>query len=620
MSDLIKLLPNHIANQIAAGEVVQRPASAVKELIENSIDAGATAIDLIVKDGGKTLIQVIDNGCGMSENDARMSFERHATSKIATADDLFHLQTKGFRGEALASVAAIAHVELKTKLHAEELGTQICVEGSKIKSQEPVQANNGTSISVKNLFYNIPARRNFLGSNITEYKHVLNEFLRVALVHPEVHFTFHNNGDEIYNLPPAGLRQRIVHAFGKNYNSRLVPVQETTDIFSVTGFIVKPEFARSSRDQMYLFVNNRFFKDKYLNHAIQSAFEGMISSKKYPAYFLYFTVPTTSIDVNVHPTKTEIKFENNKEIYAILRSAVKQAIGQYNISPSIDFDLEQTFDTPSPKLGEIVAAPTVKVDPNFNPFNTTAKPSSGGGSSFQGGQNSAVQPNPSDWESYYHNIKNTSESESEESPVLENILIPSKIDNEFQSTTKAPYQIHTKYILTTIKNGFILIDQFRAHARILYNQLLQDWESSTRKTQQLLFPEEFEISASDFVFLHEISEDLTTIGFDFEWVDGKKMLIKGAPAELSGYNLKGIIEDIAAAYKSSEQKNDISITDLVLKSIASSSAIKGGTKLGLEQMQHIVDELFACENYLVSPHGKPVMITYNLEDIQKKFN
>ena len=618
MSDLIKLLPNHIANQIAAGEVVQRPASAVKELIENSIDAGATCINLIVKDGGKTLIQVIDNGSGMSATDARMSFERHATSKIANADDLFHLQTKGFRGEALASVAAIAHVELKTRLHDEELGTQICIEGSKIKSQEPIQTNKGTNISVKNLFFNIPARRNFLGSNITEYKHVLNEFLRVSLVHPEVQFTFHNNGDEIYNFPPAGLRQRIVQAFGKNYNARLVPVQETTDIFSVSGFIVKPEFARSSRDQMYLFVNNRYFKDKYFGHAIQSAFEGMISTKKYPAYFLYFTVPTESIDVNVHPTKTEIKFENNKEIYAILRSAVKQAIGQYNISPSIDFDLEQTFDTPSPKLGEIVAQPTVKVDPTFNPFHSTTKSSGGGGSTFKGSQNSAVQPNPADWENYYHNTKNTASHEADIN--TENIVIPSKIDKEFQSTTKAPYQIHTKYILTTIKNGFILIDQFRAHARILYNKLLQEWESSARKCQQLLFPEEFEISASDFVFLHEIGDDLKAIGFDFDWVDGKKMLIKGAPAELSGYNLKGIIEDIAAAYKNSEQKNDVSIIDLVLKSIASASAIKGGTKLGLEQMQHIVDELFACENYLVSPHGKPVMVTYNMEDIQKKFN
>ena len=614
MSDLIKLLPSHIANQIAAGEVVQRPASVVKELIENSIDSGATHIKLICKDGGKTLIQVIDNGCGMSATDARMSFERHATSKISKADDLFKLQTKGFRGEALASVSAIAHVELKTKLHQDELGTILIIEGSKVKSQEPVQTSNGTSLAVKNLFFNIPARRNFLGSNITEYRHVLNEFLRVALVHPDVGFSFYHNGDEVYNFPIAGLRQRIVHAFGKNYNQRLVPVEEETDIFSVKGFIVKPEFARSSRDQMYLFVNNRYFKDRYFSHAIQSAFEGMIASNKYPAYFLYFTVPTKSIDVNVHPTKTEIKFENNKEIYSILRSAIKQAIGQYNISPSIDFNLEQTFDTITPKSGEQVNQPQIKVNASFNPFDTHKVQNT---NSFKGTTNSAIQPNQNDWENYYQNISTETDAQTENDGLL---VIPSKIGNEFEATTKAPYQIHTKYILTTIKTGFILIDQYRAHARILYDQLVEKWEGSTRKSQQLMFPDEFEISASDLVYLNEISKELTNIGFDFEFKDQKIMIIKGIPVELEGINSRQIIDDITAVFKATEQKTDINITDLVLKSIAGAGAIKGGTRLGLEQMQHIIDELFACENHTTSPHGKPIMITYNLDDIQKKFN
>ena len=624
MSDLIKLLPNHIANQIAAGEVVQRPASVVKELVENSIDSGASKINLIVKDGGKTLLQVIDNGCGMSNTDARMCFERHATSKISKADDLFQLQTKGFRGEALASISAIAHVELKSKLHDADLGTHLVIEGSKVKSQEPTQVPDGTSIAVKNLFFNIPARRNFLGSNITEYRHVLSEFLRIVLVHPEIAFSFHHNGDEIYNFSPVGLRQRIVHAFGKNYNNRLVPVEESTDIFSVKGFITKPEFARSSRDQMYLFVNNRFFKDKYFNHAIQSAFEGIVPSNKFPSYFLYFTVPTKSIDVNVHPTKTEIKFENNKEIYSILRSAIKQAIGQYNIAPSLDFNAEQTFDTPSLKQGESVNPPVVKVDPNFNPFKATSvssnTPSS---SSFKGTINSPMQPNTGDWENYYQSIKKQpleSNGSIDHDSEVEPLIIQSKIGNEFESQTKAPYQIHGKYILTTIKTGFILIDQFRAHARILYDQLALEWEKTDRKSQQLLFPEEFEISATDYVYLKEIEDDLKSIGFDFEWQDSKKILIKGAPVEIQANRSKEIIEQIAANFKSSDQKEDVQIKDLVLKSITISSAIKGGTKLGLEQMQHIIDELFACENYQVSPHGKPIMMTYNLDDITKKFN
>lgn len=616
MSSLIKLLPSHIANQIAAGEVVQRPASVVKELMENSIDSGATLINLIVKDGGKTLIQVIDNGSGMSDIDARMCFERHATSKISTADDLFQLQTKGFRGEALASIAAIAHVELKTKLVSEDLGSLILNEGSKIKTQEPVQAPNGTSISVKNLFFNIPARRNFLGSNITEYRHILNDFLRIALVHEDLGFTFHHNGDEIYNFPSVGLRQRIVHAFGKNYNNRLVPVEENTDIFSVKGFITKPEFARTSRDQFYLFVNNRYFKDKYFNHAIQSAFDGMVPNNKFPSYFLYFTVPTESIDVNVHPTKTEIKFENNKEIYAILRSAIKQAIGQFNISASLDFDMEQTFDTPQLKKGEIVKPPTIKVDASFNPFAASQtvsnnKPSN----SFTGSNSTKLQPNTNDWENYYSEVKKEDELDSGQ----ETITIPSRIDDEMGFTTKAPYQIHNKYILTTIKNGFVLIDQFRAHSRILFDQMELQWDGEKGKSQQLLFPQEFEISATDFVILKDIEEELFKVGFDFEWIEGKKVMIKGAPPELESYQIKSVFDELAENFKNSEQKEDINIKELVLKSVVKSKAIKAGVKLGLEQMQSLVDELFACSNHNTSPHGKPIILTYSMDDILKQF-
>ena len=412
-----------------------------------------------------------------------------------------------------------------------------------------------------------------------------------------------------------------------------MPVEEETDIFKVKGFITKPEFARSSRDQMFLFVNNRYFKDKYFNHAIQSAFEGIIPGNKFPAYFLYFTVPTQSIDVNVHPTKTEIKFENNKEIYSILRSAIKQAIGQYNIAPSLDFEMEQTFDVPSLPKGESVKPPEIKVNPDFNPFNTT---SSGGAvskssrSGFTGSTSTQLKPNTSDWENYYENLKSDpSGDESYSVPTIEQeatdsepeaVIIPSKIDNEFNTSVKAPYQIHGKYILTTIKTGFILIDQYRAHARILYDQLLSQWENSVRKTQQLLFPEEFEISATDYVYLKEIEEDLKSIGFDFEWVDQKKILIKGVPVEVQSENVKQIIEGIVANFKDSEQKSDVNVTDFVLKALAGSAAIKGGTKLGLEEMQHIIDELFACQNPQTSPHGKTIMVTYTLDDIITKFN
>jgi DNA mismatch repair protein MutL len=627
MADLIKLLPDHIANQIAAGEVVQRPASVVKELIENAIDSGATKINLIVKDGGKTLVQIIDNGCGMSAIDARMCFERHATSKIKKAEDLFHLQTKGFRGEALASIAAIAHVELKTKQHDNDLGTVIINEGSKIASQEACSTSDGTSIAVKNLFYNIPARRNFLGSPTTEYKHVLNEFLRVALIHADIAFTFHHNNDEIYNLPPVGLRQRIVNVYGKNYNNRLVPVNEETDIFKVTGFVVKPENARSSRDQMFLFVNNRYFKDRYFSHAIQSAFEGMISTKKYPAYFLYFTVPTESIDVNVHPTKTEIKFENNKEIYAILRSAIKQALGQYNISPSLDFDQEKSFDIPALKKGETVNPPTINFNPEFNPFHSTSQASQQPAkSSFTPSYKTEIRPNESEWENFYDEVKTNQNTEeqliigSQDEDLGEDLVIPSKMDNSFESSTKAPYQLHEKYIISPIKNGFIMIDQYRAHSRILFDNILKEWTDHTITSQRLLFEEEFELSATDMVYMEDLVSNLNEVGFELNLVQNKKVVVKGVPTLIENESPRQIIETIIENYKENQQADDIGFKEIVAKSIASASAIKKGVKLTIEEMQNLIDELFATQNPQLSPNGKNIIITYHLDDIIKQFS
>jgi len=632
MSDLIKLLPDHIANQIAAGEVVQRPASVVKELIENAIDAGATKINLIAKDGGKTLIQVIDNGSGMSSIDARMCFERHATSKISKADDLFHLHTKGFRGEALASIAAIAHVELKTKLETEDLGTLLINEGTKIKSQEPCSASTGTSISVKNLFFNIPARRNFLGTNLTEYKHVLSEFMRIALVHPEVAFTFHNNGDLIYNLPIAGLRQRIVGVFGDKYNNRLVPVNEETDIFKVTGFVTKPEFARTSRDQMFLFVNNRYFKDTYFNHAIQSAFDGMVPSKKFPSYFLYFEVPTESIDVNVHPTKTEIKFENRQEIYSILRASIKQALGQFNVSSTIDFDQENTFQVPSLKKGETVDAPTIKVNAGFNPFTSTTSVSQTTtfpktSTPYSSSPKSSIKPDVNSWENYYEAAKANHETETQlefgtEITPNENgeVILQSKMDNRFESNTKAPYQIHDKYIISPIKSGFIMIDQYRAHSRVLYDNLINTWSDETVKSQQLLFSEEFKLSTVDLPFFKEIELKLKDVGFDFILKDTNSITVTGIPVDFENESPKQLIEGVLTKFKESQQEGDVDFKQVCAKAFANAKAIKKGVKLTAEEMEHLINELFSSSNPQTSPSGKNIIITYTMDEITKKFN
>ncbi len=634
MSDLIKLLPDHIANQIAAGEVVQRPASVVKELIENAIDAGSSCINLIAKDGGRTLVQVVDNGSGMSATDARMAFERHATSKIANANDLFLLHTKGFRGEALASIAAIAHVSLKTKLHDAELGTEIINEGSKIASQEPVMMANGTSISVKNLFFNVPARRNFLGKNATEYRKLLEEFLRIALVHPEIGMSFHHNDDEIYNLPIQGLRQRIVQIYGNKFNQRLVPVNEETDIIKVSGFVLKPEFAKASRDQSYFFVNNRYFKDRYFNHAVANAYEGLVPSGKYPPYFLYFEVPTKSIDVNVHPTKTEIKFEENQAIYAIIRSAVKLALGQFNIAPTLDFEQEQSFNIPPLKKGESVKLPEIAVDPNFNPFKPTrsnAPKSSGGGSriiSSKGfGESRTVDP--SVWENFYEGAKNeeteiesgTSDGhvDADENEEFEIKTVPSSMNNDLEIERKKPTQINEKYILTSIKNGFLLIDQYRAHCRILYDEFLNGENVGEVRSQKLLFVEEIEADKTDLFLWKELAPELNAAGFEVT-IDAGKISILAVPVSLEDKNPQRALVDIFDGFKTNQQNEDLDLKAVVALSMASALATKGGNKLTGEEMQYLTDALFASSSPQLSPHGKKIIETFTMDEITKRFN
>lgn len=625
MSDIIKLLPDHIANQIAAGEVVQRPASVVKELIENAIDAGATKINLIAKDGGRTLVQVIDNGSGMSDVDARMAFERHATSKISKADDLFALHTKGFRGEALASIAAVSHVCLKTRLHDEELGTEIVNEGSKIICQDPTTSSPGTSIAVKNLFFNVPARRNFLGKNATEYKKVLDEFLRVALVHHDIEMSFHHNDDEIYNLPSQGLRQRIVQIYGTKFNQRLVPVNEETDIIKITGFVLKPEFAKSSRDQSYFFVNRRYFKDRYFNHAVVNAYDGLIPSGKFPPYFLYFEVPTKSIDVNVHPTKTEIKFEENQSIYAIIRSAVKQALGQFNVAPTLDFEQETSFNVPSLKKGQAVKMPEITVNPDFNPFKSIPeKKTSSGGSSGKGGAISAAgfkqnTPDPKAWENFYEIAKEEEpvHEEEDDEPVIQ--TVESSMNNDLDIERKKPTQINEKYILSSIKNGFILIDQYRAHCRILYDQFLMDSDETAIKSQKLLFAEEVEPDKTDLYLWKELLPELNQLGFEVS-LEANKIVISAVPVDLEGKNPQRTLVDIFEDYKVNEQSSDMNLKERVALAMASAMATRGGNKLTTEEMQYITDALFASSSPQLSPHGKKIIETFSMDEITKRFN
>jgi DNA mismatch repair protein MutL len=464
MSSIIQLLPDHVANQIAAGEVVQRPASVVKELLENAVDAKATDIKLIIKDAGKSLIQVIDNGLGMSVTDSRLCFERHATSKIRHAEDLFALHTKGFRGEALASIAAIAHVEMKTKQDQEELGTHIIIEGSKFISQEPAVLPKGTSFAVKNLFFNIPARRNFLKSETVEMRHIVDEFQRVALAHPNIYFTMYHNGSEHFNLPTSNFRQRIVGIFSGKTNEKLVPVQEETEIITIEGFVGKPEFSKKNKGEQFFFVNNRYIKSPYLHHAIMSAYEGLLKDGSQPTYFLYLSVPPHTIDINIHPTKTEIKFDNESALYAILRSAVKHSLGQFNVAPILDFDRDPNLDTPYDYKNTSANYPTIEVDSNFNPFSdekptksvafkTSALPS----------YKKESQPN---WESLYVGLKQDTEEVGGFYTENEEVTASLFDEKESEQSVTKTYQIHKKYIVSPIKSGMIIVDQQRAHQRI----------------------------------------------------------------------------------------------------------------------------------------------------------
>jgi len=614
MSDIIHLLPDAVANQIAAGEVIQRPASAVKELMENALDAGATHIQLIVKDAGKTLIQIIDNGSGMSDTDARLSFERHATSKINNANDLFCIRTMGFRGEALASIAAIAHVELKTKLHDASLGTQIIMEGSEVKSQQACQFSGGTSISVKNLFFNVPARRNFLKSDVLESNHIQEEFCRVALINPNIAFTYHHNGKLIFQLEKSNQKQRIVNIFGKSYTERLIPLEQETNIAKFNGFIGKPEFARKTRGEQYFFVNKRFFKHPYLHHAVDNAFQELLPEKSFPSYFINFEIDPKEIDINIHPTKTEIKFQDEKTIYALLRSAVKQSIGKFNIAPSIDFDLEQSLNLMPPPKDYDVKPPSIKIDTQFNPFDDKNK-------------RSYAPPKPSEREiSNLQNWEKLFERNLPDSTVFKNISQEKQQNLEddldegiFNSLNNSFFQLQNRYIVTSIKSGIIVIDQQSAHERILYEQFIETIEHHKGVSQQQLFPQTIVFSPSDTELLKDLKNEMSLLGFDVSESGLNTFTVNGIPANMVDENIKHVIEGMLENFKKNLMSLKVEKKINLALSMARNLAIKPGKMLMQEEIQNMIDKLFACKLPYQSPSGKKILITIPLDELSEKF-
>ncbi|WP_026706873.1 DNA mismatch repair endonuclease MutL [Flavobacterium frigidarium] len=618
MSSIIQLLPDHVANQIAAGEVVQRPASVVKELLENAVDANATDIKLIIKDAGKALVQVIDNGKGMNVTDARLCFERHATSKIRLAEDLFSLSTKGFRGEALASIAAIAHVEMKTKQDQDELGTQIVIEGSKFVSQEVAVLPRGTSFAVKNLFFNIPARRNFLKSDTVEYRHIIDEFQRVALAHPNIYFTFYHNGSEMFNLPPTSLRQRIVNVFAGKTNEKLVPVQEETDIIIIQGFVGKPEFAKKSRGEQFFFVNDRFIKSGYLHHAVMAAYDGVLKDGAQPSYFLYLTVPPNTIDINIHPTKTEIKFDDEHALYAILRASIKHSLGQFNVAPVLDFDRDANLDTPYSYKDMKGATPTIQVDRSFNPFSDDKVNKHYAAPSSYSRKTEAT----ANWESLYVGLKQDTDFDTEGGEMsFESETVTASLfnDEEVEQSVNIAYQIHKKYIVSPIKSGMVIVDQQRAHQRVLYEQFLVNMTVQQASSQQLLFPLDLYFSTVEIELIAELKQSLINTGFVFEDTHGDHIVISGIPVNVTESEVSIVLEQLLSDLQDGIPSSSFSQNDTIAKSMARSLAVKTGTALSVKEQENLVNGLFACKDPNVSPFQKPTFITMRVEDIDKKF-
>lgn len=636
MSDVIQLLPDAVANQIAAGEVIQRPASVIKELVENSIDAGASRIDVLVVDAGRTSIQVIDNGKGMSETDARLAFERHATSKIRQANDLFALQTMGFRGEALPSIVAVSQVELKTRMADEEVGTHLSIAGSKVTGQEPCACSVGCNFMVSNLFYNVPARRKFLKSNSTELNNIVAAFERIALVYPEVHFTLHSNGSELLNLPRSGMKQRIVDVFGKKINQDLLPVKVDTTVCNISGFIGKPQSSRKKMPNQYFFVNGRYMKHPYFAKAVMTAYERLVPQGEQVPYFIFFEVNPHDIDVNIHPTKTEIKFENEQAIWQILAAAVKESLGVYNDVPTIDFDVQGKPEIPVFVPVDDVNAPQVDYDPNYNPFNTssadlgTSIPKSNGytfeskvnAGSFSGKKTLGSHV-PDQWEQLYQGLAKNENADDIAEPQTLFGAQPETEQNSKIFTSgiiedKSPshYQYKGTYIMNAVKSGLMIIDQHRAHVRILYEQYLAQLAAQKSATQTVLFPESFQLSASQRIVYEKIAEEMATMGFDIQDLGAGNYAINGIPAGLEGVNPVRLVVEMVdtAAENTVSIKEDID--ESLALSMARNAAIPQGQVLSNIEMENIVNSLFLCKNLNVTPDGKTILCILKQSEIE----
>ena len=609
MPDIIRLLPDAIANQIAAGEVVQRPSSAVKELLENAVDAHATEITLVVKDAGKSLIQVIDNGSGMTETDARLSLERHATSKISNAEDLFKIKTMGFRGEALASIAAVSQMELKTRIESNELGSFICVEGSEVKKQEPVNTPVGTIITVKNLFYNIPARRNFLKSNGVEMRHITEEFQRVALAYPEITLSFYNYDEEVYHLPAGKLSQRIVGLFGKNYKEQLAACDEETDLMKIYGYIGKPEFARKTRGEQFFFVNKRYIKSNYLNHAVTTAFEGLMPEDYFPFYVLYIEIDPKHIDVNVHPTKTEIKFDDERSIYAIVRSAIKQALSTHNIAPSIDFSVDVNL------TDKIRRERETYLEKSYGQFKTSP----------------LQKNNQENWERLYDPVRQENQrlpGQEEEVPV-ERLTFSSSIHQEEEGgqvgelpkeREQLIFQLHQKYIITQTKSGLMIINKQSAYERILFEKYFLQLNQGQGSSQRALFPEQITFNPADFSLVMEMKEEIKALGFIFEPFGSSAVVVDGFPADLTETNGKEVFEGLVEQFKINNNKLSVGKKENLARAMAKRSAQKLGKGMSSEEMKMLIERLFSCENPNYDPAGQPVYNVLDLETIDKFFS
>ena len=602
MSNIIKLLPDSVANQIAAGEVIQRPASAVKELLENAVDSGATSVELFIKEAGKTLIQVIDNGCGMNAMDARMSFERHATSKIQKAEDLFSIKTMGFRGEALASIAAIAQVDMKSRLLDEELGTCLKIEGSEVISQEPCSCKPGTSIAVKNLFFNVPARRNFLKSNTVETRHIIEEFTRVALVNSDIAFSMTHNGKPVFRLPKSSMKGRIVNIFGNNYNQRLLPVEQKTSQVTINGFIVKPEFARKTRGEQYFFVNGRFIKHPYLYHAVENAFYDLLPNDAYPSYFINIGIDPAMIDINIHPTKTEVNFQDARYIYAVLQAAVKQSIGKHSLTPTIDFDTDPAIDAILGAPSKDIEQPKINVNPEYNPFNKNPQKE-------ENTYRAPVQKGDKNWETLFGN--NPDKSSAQQNLIPEQEAEINKIDD-----TRF-FQVHNRYILTNVRSGLMIIDQQKAHERILYEKFLEELENKHQASQQQLFPITLQFPPGDAEIIRSLNAPLNSLGFTFDTIGNNGFVFQGIPSDMKESDLENVIEKIIEAdkKKTGNLNSDRNIT--LARSLAARLSVKPGVILTTKEMGSIFDSLFACSLPEVAPDGSNIVAIVTLTELEK---